>query len=198
MFDDLLTLVTPTEKRRKGLSGEYQELLSEGAVMVAFAMHILRTTDARLVEIHPDGEHGKSFEFRSWLLARGFELAAPRGTTSYGGIYRHADGREIDVFPKSGLGDVVAATGQGRILAETKGGIVNTTHAGPTSRLRRGLCEAVGLMLATPFDPGTRQMAVVPDVPVTRRLAKSMIGRARRAGIEIALVDRRGNGTDVA
>jgi len=197
VFDDLLTLVTPTEKRRKGLNGEYQELLSEGAVMVAYAMHILRTTDARLVEIHPDGEHSKSFEFRSWLLVRGFELTRPRGTTSYGGIYRHADGREIDVFPRSGLGDVVADTGSGRIVAETKGGIMNTKHAGPTSRIRRGLCEAVGLLLATPFEPDTRQIAVVPDVPVTRRLANTMIDRVRRAGIEIALVDRRGNVTDV-
>ena len=197
MFDDLLTLVPPTEKRKKGLSGEFQEYLTEGAVMVAYALHILRTTDAGLVEIHPDGEHGKSFEFRSWLLARGFDLVTPRGTTAYGGIYRHADGHEIDVFPKSGLGDVVATLGNGRIVAETKGGIMNTTHSGPTSRIRRGLCEAVGLLLATPFEQATRQVAVVPDVPVTRRLAKSMTQRARRVGIEIALVDRRGNVTDV-
>jgi len=197
VFDDFLTLVAPTEKRKKGLSGDFQEYLTEGAVMVAYALHILRTTDARQVAIHPDGEHGKSFEFRSWLLVRGFELVAPRGTTTYGGIYRHTDGREIDVFPKSGLGDVVATVGNGRIVAETKGGIMNTTHPGPTSRARRGLCEAVGLLLATPFEQGTRQIAVVPDVPVTQRLAKNMIQRARLAGIEIALVDRRGNVTDV-
>ena len=74
---------------------------------------------------------------------------------------------------------------------------MNTKHSGPTSRIRRGLCEAVGLLLATPFVEGTRQVAVVPNVDVTRRLAQSMIQRARLAGIEIALVDRRGNVTDV-
>jgi hypothetical protein len=191
--NDLLTLIQPTEKRRKGLVGEFQE----HPVMLAYALHVLRTTEARRVEIHPDGEHGKCFEFRSRLLARGFEFVSPRGTTEYGGLYRHVDGREIEVYPKSGLGDVVAVVGDGRIVAETKGGIVNTRHPGPTSRLRRGLCEAVGLLLATPLEEGTRQVAVVPDVDVTRRLAKSMMARVRRAGIKISLVDRCGNVTDV-
>jgi hypothetical protein len=53
------------------------------------------------------------------------------------------------------------------------------------------------LLLATPLAAGTRQVAVVPDVSVTQRLAKNMIQRVRLAGIEIALVDRRGNVTDV-
>jgi hypothetical protein len=195
--NDLLTLIAPTEKRRKGLIGEFEEHLSEGAVMLAYALHVLRTSDAQKVEIHPDGEHGKRFEFRSRLLARGFQFVSPLGTTEYGGLYRHVDGREIEVYPRSGLGDVVAVVGNGRIVAETKGGIVNTRHPGPTSRLRRGLCEAVGLLLATPLVEGTQQIAVVPNVDVTQRLAKSMITRVRRAGIKISLVDLCGNVTDV-
>jgi hypothetical protein len=52
------------------------------------------------------------------------------------------------VNPSSGRGDVVAE-GQGfGIVAECKGVIVNTRHAGQTSRLRQGLCETIGLSLA--------------------------------------------------
>lgn len=36
--------------------------------MVAFAMHLLRTVpNLRHVAIHPDGEHGKQFDFQGWL-----------------------------------------------------------------------------------------------------------------------------------
>ena len=197
MFDDLLTLVAPTEGRRKGLRGEQQESLSEGAVMAAYALHLLRTTDARYVAIHPDGEHGKRFLFRPWLEKQGFKQTRALGTTPYGGIYHNADGAQIELFPKSGQGDVVARIGDRLLIAEAKGGIINTSHPGVTSRLRRGLCEAVGLLLATPLEEGMRQVAVVPHVDVTRRLAERMVPRLRLAGIEIALVDGRGNVTDV-
>jgi hypothetical protein len=53
------------------------------------------------------------------------------------------------------------------IIAECKGGIVNTQHSGQTSRLRKGLCEAVGLLIANP--KGGRQVAVVPYSEVTLR-----------------------------
>ncbi|HJP67632.1 MAG TPA: hypothetical protein VJ846_01925, partial [Sphingomicrobium sp.] len=61
------------------------------------------------------------------------------------------------------------------------------------SRLRQGLCEVIGLSLATPFAEGRRQFAVVPRTKVTRALAERMAARALSAGIEIALVDARGN-----
>ena len=36
--------------------------------MVAFAMHLLRTVPGlKHVAIHPDGEHGKRFDFLGWL-----------------------------------------------------------------------------------------------------------------------------------
>ncbi len=198
MFDDLVTRNAPTEKRKRGLSGDVEEYFSEGAVMLAYAMHLIRQhDDAKKVLIHPDGEHGKRFQFVAWLALRGFVRVSETGTTGYGGLYRRADGREIVVNPKPGLGDVRAVIGNTEIVAEAKGGVINTRHAGQTSRLRRGLCEAIGLLLATELKEGTRQVAVVPKTPITELLAKRMIDRVRLAGIEIALVDGQGNVTDV-
>jgi hypothetical protein len=194
---DLLRLVVPTEKRRKGLVGAHEEYLTEGAVMLAYALHLRSAFDANRIELHPDGEHGKIFDFRNQLGAFGYQFVSPLGSTNYGGVYRHVDQTEIAVHPKAGLGDVVAYFPRGKIVAETKGGIVNTTHPGPTSRMRRGLCEAVGLLLATPVEEGTRQVAVVPNVAVTQQLARKMVHRVRAAGISIALVDRTGNVTDI-
>jgi len=58
-------------------------------------------------------------------------------------------------------------------------------------------CEAVGLSLATEPVEGRRQFAVVPKTATTAALAKNMAARARRAGIEIALVEGVGNVEDV-
>jgi hypothetical protein len=84
------------------------------------------------------------------------------------------------------------------VIAEAKGGIVNTRHAGQVSKLRRGLCEAIGLLLATPGGVRKRQVAVVPKTEVTERLAAKMADRVRLVGIGISLVDERGNVFDVA
>jgi sulfate adenylyltransferase subunit 1 (EFTu-like GTPase family) len=59
--------------------------------------------------------------------------------------------------------------------------------------LRRGLCETIGQSLASEIVEGNRQFVVVPKTPGTEGLAKKMSARARKAGIEIALVDARGN-----
>ena len=164
--------------------------------MLAFAMHLLRTIPGlHRVHIHPDGLHGQGFDMKGWLERRGFTLAEPLGQTSYGGTYVSTTGQTVFVQPKSGLGDVVAQIDGLSIVAECKGGVVNTKHAGQQSRLRRGLCEAVGLLMAVAG--ASRQFAVVPHTDVTRRLAEKMARRARVAGIEIALVDARGNVFDV-
>jgi len=163
--------------------------------MVAYAMHLLRTEPIRLVRIHPDGEHGKQFDFRGWLGARGFDLVTPIGSTPYGGAYFDAAGRQIVVQPKSGLGDVVAGEGDATISAECKGGIINTRHSGQVSRLYKGLCETVGMLMATPALG--RQVAVVPWTEGTLRLAKRLAPRCALAGIEIALVGSRGQIIDV-
>lgn len=194
-FDDLVAEVLPPEKRSGKAEGGMEHRLYEGAVMVAYAMHLLRTTSATHVRIHPDGEHGKQFDFTGWLLRRGFEKVSSMGTTSYGGLYRTAGGWEITVNPKSGQGDVVADLGNAVLSAECKGGVINTRHAGQVSRLYRGLCETIGLLMASET-PG-RQVAVVPYTEGTLRLAKRMAPRCAQAGIEIALVGRKGEVTDI-
>lgn len=70
--------------------------------------------------------------------ARGFALKKPQSKTSYCGIYEAINRLLLSLPP--GKGDVIASTKDGKFVAECKGGIVNTTHAGgyawpPTPRL---------------------------------------------------------------
>jgi hypothetical protein len=194
-FDDLVTALAPPPNRTGKSDGEHEHHLYEGAVMLAYAMHLLRTGPVKDVRIHPDGEHGKQFDFQGWLARRGFARKTSTGTTSYGGTYEHSDGRTITINPKSGQGDVVAEVDGKVICAECKGGIINTRHPGQVSRLYRGLCETVGLLMASP-SPG-RQVAVVPYTEGTFRLAKRLAPRCSQVGIELALVKSRGEVIDV-
>jgi hypothetical protein len=194
-FDDLITALAPPPNRLGMADGEHEHHLYEGAVMVAYAMHLLRTGPTNEVHIHPDGEHGKQFDFPRWLGRRGFFKIASTGKTTYGGTYLNGDGRTVIINPKSGHGDVVAVVGNQTILAECKGGIINTRHSGQVSRLYKGLCETVGLLMATP-SPG-RQVAVVPHTEATLRLAIRLAPRCALAGIELALVKNRGEIIDV-
>jgi hypothetical protein len=199
MHDDLVTLRKAPEKRATRCEGGVEHHLSEGAVMIAFAMHLLRAgAGVTEIAIHPDGEHGKQFDFEAALGRRGFRKIAGTGRTSYGGTYQSVEGVALTVHPASGLGDVVARCGDGRtFIAECKGGVVNSRHPGPVSRLRRGLCEAVGLSLARAFDDGAQQFAVVPHTRTTEELARRLAVRARAAGIRIALVDAKGKVTEI-
>ena len=194
-FEDLVTALAPPPNRAGKSDGPHEHHLYEGAVMLAYAMHLLRTEDARDVRIHPDGEHGKQFDFAGWLARRDFAKVATLGSTAYGGVYRNAAGQTITVHPKSGLGDVVAEAGGRIISAECKGGIINTRHPGQVSRLYKGLCETVGLLMATPAQG--RQVAVAPLTEGTLRLAERLAPRCALARIEIALVGARGQVTDV-
>jgi hypothetical protein len=102
---------------------------------------------------------------------------------------KYGEATDLGVInPRSGVGDVLGMVDDRRIVIECKGGTINRTHAGQLSRLRRGLCEAVGLLMARPFD-GAREIAAVPLTSETERLA----ARCQRAGIEIALVRRDGS-----
>lgn len=76
--------------------------------MLAYAMH------------HPDGMHGKQFDFSGWLHRHGFTRASSTGKMAYGGTYADSAGRTIIVNPKSGPGDVVATVGSSVISAECK------------------------------------------------------------------------------
>lgn len=199
MFEDLITHNPPPPNRVKGCEGGIEQHLTEGAVMLAFAMHLLRTpTGVREIAIHPDGEHGKRFDFEAWLGRQGFRKISAMGKTLYGGTYASAAGETVIVNPAAGRGDVVAKCADGVIyVAECKGGIINTRHAGQLSRLRRGLCEAVGLSLAKRIEDGMQQFAVVPHTRATEELARRMAPRVAAAGIRIALVDGKGRITEM-
>ncbi|MCA0449578.1 MAG: hypothetical protein LCH62_07370 [Proteobacteria bacterium] len=167
--------------------------------MLAFAFHLFaKYPDLKLVKIHPDGEHGKRFKIKEWLSSVGFELVEPMGSTAYGGTYRSAGDKTIVVRPISGCGDVEAEVGDLKIVAECKGGVINSRHAGQLSRLRKGLCEAVGLSMATNSSDNLTQYAVVPATRVTETLANKMVDRVRRAGIRIALVASNGTIREIA
>jgi hypothetical protein len=194
-FDGLVTALAPPPNRLGKAEGEYEHHLYEGAVMVAYAMHLLRTQPTKEVHIHPDGEHGKQFDFLGWLGRCGFSMISNIGKTAYGGAYIDSESRTIVVSPKSGAGDVVAEVGDHVVTAECKGGIINTRHAGQVSRLYRGLCEAVGLLMATPS--AGRQVAVVPYTSQTFRLAGRLAPRCALVGIELSLVKSRGEVIDV-
>lgn len=189
-FEDLVTALAPPANRVGKADGGHEHHLYEGAVMIAYAMHLLRTEGAQHVRIHPDGEHGKQFDFAGWLDRRGFRKISTIGTTAYGGVYENPAGQTITVNPRSGLGDVVAEVGDHVISAECKGGIINTRHPGQVSRLYKGLCETVGMLMAAPLQG--RQVAVVPFTNGTLRLAERLAPRCAMAGIEIALVGSRG------
>lgn len=195
MFGDLIIELDPPSNRCGKCTGGKERHLTEAAVMLAYGMHLFRTVpDLVTVELHPDGEHAKRFGIAHWLSGQGFILKEGHGATNYCGKYVR-DERVIMVSSVPGLGDVVGRTPGLAILAECKGGIVNTKHAGQTSRLRRGLCEAVGLLMAR--EKGGRQVAVVPHTEITERLALRLVPRAKDAGIEIALVDEQGCVTEL-
>src|SRR3546814_19852646 len=89
----------------------------------------------------------------------------------------------------------MAGVGDNSISAECTGGIINTLHSGQVSQLYRGLCETVGLLMATPSQG--RQIAVVPLTDGTLRWAERLAPRCALAGIEIALVGSRGEVLEV-
>lgn len=180
----------PPPKRVGKCDGEFEEHLTEGAVMLAFAMYLFTKPTIRQVNVYPDGLHGIHFDFRRWLDGHGFKRTQPMGTTSYGGIYVQSDGRKLFLQPKSGLGDVTVSEPQCEIVAECKGGIINTRASGQKSKLYRGLCEAVGLLMAS--SSAGRRIAVVPHTETTQKLAQRLQKRCSDAGIEIGLVGSQG------
>jgi hypothetical protein len=181
--------------RQRMHDGEQEEHLPEAGVMLAYAMHLF-DLGATHVEIRPDGEHGNRFDIRSWLESDGFRLVKPVGATTYCGTYKSGS-RELMVRSVPGDGDVIWKSPEGTVIAECKGGILNTRHAGQKSKLRRAVVESVGQLLCRP-NSGERQVAVVPDTAECRTWANRVAPRARLVGIEIALVSRDGSVTYVA
>lgn len=175
----------PNNKRRGQHDGIAEEYFHEAAVMLAYAVHLI-ARGAREVGIHPDGMHARVHDIEAWFDAAGFvRVSGIPGRCV--GTFRKG-GRIICVDFRSGVGDVVATVDRTKVIAECKGGIVNTRHNGQLSKLRRGLCEAVGQLIGR--EPGSheRHVAVVPYTMLTYGLAKRMASRASMAGVEIALV----------
>ena len=77
MLAELIVTKPPPPNRGGFCSGGVEQHLTEGAVMLAYGMHLLRTTGATRVDLHPDGEHGKIFGFKAWIEAQGFFLSLP-------------------------------------------------------------------------------------------------------------------------
>ena len=73
----------PPAKRRSRCDGEKERHLTEGAVIVAFGLHLL-DHGATGVELHPDGQHGKQFDIRACLESYGFVLHQPKGSLQPG------------------------------------------------------------------------------------------------------------------
>ncbi|HWA18067.1 MAG TPA: hypothetical protein VG757_03665 [Devosia sp.] len=194
-FDDLIAKLTAPPNRVGKHEGDHEHHLYEGAVMVAYAMHLFQALPTHEVRIYPDGMHGAQFDFTGWLGRRGFGKVSALGSTLWGGIYSDKAGHTIIINPKSGQGDIVAESAGVRVVAECKGGVTNTSHAGQISRLERGLSEAVGQLMSK--ENGGRQIAVVPMTRRTSALARRMARRCAAAGIEIALVSERGEVTYV-
>ena len=186
-LDDLIKFREPPKNRAGKAEGGLEKDFTEAAVMLAYGIYLLSEYDGLTeVEVHPDGEHGKRFEIRDWLERQGYVLVEPQGKTTYCGRYSNGN-QSILVSSRPGMGDVLAKMERHTIVAECKGGIINSKHAGQKSRLRRGLCEAVGLLMSRESTE-ERHYAVVPLTDDTQRLAERMRSRCTKAGVEIVLI----------
>jgi len=175
------------EMRCRSCDDGQEHHFTEAAVLIAFAMYLFEEEGAETVTINPDGEHVKRHDLIATLTRNGFIKISSSGSTVYGGEYQRGK-QSLVVNLRSGQGDVSALVNGRLVIAECKGGIINTKNSGQTSKLRKGLCEAIGQLMSR--DLGSeRHIAVVPDTTTARVLAKKISIRARAAMIEIALVD---------
>lgn len=171
-------------------AGPLERHLTEAAVMLAMAEWFFGQ-GAKEVFIHPDGLHMAGFDILGWLTSRGFTRIATTGRTQTSGRFQRND-QTIIVHSRPGLGDIVTQLNGVRVEVEAKGGCLNTRHAGQLSRLRKGLHEAVGQLLGSPYAEA-RLIAAVPRHVETARVAERLLPRCRHIGIEIALVDADGS-----
>lgn len=114
--------------------------------MLAFAFHLFEAAEGEAtVTVHPDGEHEKIFDIVPFLVRRGFVRTAAVGRTTYGG--RYVRGAQTLIVNPTGKGDVVGEVGGRRVVAECKGGVINSTHNGQRSRTRKGMSELIGQLM---------------------------------------------------
>ena len=79
-------------------------------------------------------------------------LVRPQGTTIYGGTYQ-LDHQTVNVTLKPGVGDIVAEIGGRTLIAECRGGVVNTRHAG--QQVEKGAVRSGRLTNGTPSEQRT-------------------------------------------
>lgn len=185
----------PSAKRAAFAEGGVERRMYEAAVMIAVARYLIEQQHFHgqpgSVFIHPDGQHDAQFSFVDCLRMIKFERVEAMGRTKFGGRYVSGED-EIVVFPKSGLGDVTADVGGRRVIAECKGGTLNSRHAGIQSRARTSLSELIGQLMVL-SDDGSRQIAVRPWSRQSQDLAERLAPRCAKVGIEIALVHEEGS-----
>src|SRR5713226_1931143 len=169
----------PDAARVGACDGDVEHHLPEGAVMVAFAMHLLRTVPGlRQVSIHPDGEHGKQFDFRGWLRNRGFTMIASAGKRRTAApMPRQRDRRSLSIRVRAAATYLRKVTDLA-LLPNARAGSSTPNMPGRQSRLRQGLCETVGLSLASPVSEGRRQFARTAILNERRLAASAAFQRA--------------------
>ncbi len=185
-----LTPKEPPRNRAGKHEGTHELHFSEMAMMLAVAEWLF-SEGASKVHIHPDGMHLKQFEAAKWLQSEGFIQISTSGRTGLGGEYRRQD-QTLVIYSRPGLGDVVARIDGRDVEVETKGGCINSKHAGQVSKLRRGLQEAVGQLMSSPRDEGARLIAAVPSHPETEKVSQRLLERCNIVGIDIALLSADG------
>jgi len=163
--------------------------MPEAAVMLAVAEWLF-SRGATEVRAHPDGLHMKDFDMPGWLEGRGFRRVSTTGKRGVSGTFERGS-QQITIHSKPGLGDVVATLDGVEVEVETKGGVINSRHPGRLSRLRKGLHEAVGQLMASPRGEG-QLIAAVPSHPETLKVAEKLRERCSRVGITLALIERDG------
>lgn len=187
-----ITKKTSSEKRLSFTTDGTEHYFSDAAVMLAFSLYLLNDPKSNaVVTVHPDSEHAKNFDIADCLLSNGFTKQSATGETSYAGQYERGN-QMLLVDPSCGHGNVVGKIDGKKIIAECKGGVINTTHSGQVSKLKMGLSELIGQLLILP--EGTdRHIAVLPYTALTKQLAGRFFPRLTKVNVEIALVHDDGN-----
>ena len=185
-----VTKRAPPASRASKCDGEHEDHLTETGVMLAIAEWMFRE-GASVVRLHPDGMHPKSFNTSQWLQDSGFTKVTSRRITAIAGRYQRGD-QTLEIAFRPGFGDIRASVHGHPVLVEAKGGCINTRHPAQVSKLRRGLHEAIGVLVGRPSGQG-RRIAAVARHRATEELVEEIAPHCLAVGIELALVSGDGH-----
>jgi hypothetical protein len=85
-FDYLIAELAPPPNRRGKAKDGQEHRFYEGAVMLAYAMHLLETENTREVRVHPDGMHGKQFDFPAGFIVMALRAHRAPGRRPMAGL----------------------------------------------------------------------------------------------------------------